>query len=190
MALAEFIEQLDKLAAAAVTAFEAVGELTALEAERVEYLGTKNGRLRVVQKAMGSVDAADRPQAGKRLNEVKAQIEQAYTAAQQRLGTQAPAAAAPVAERFDATLPGQRLRWGRLHPITQTIEELKGIMGRLGFSVADGPEIEDERHNFEALNIPLEHPAGIRWTTSICPSLVPTEARCCCAARPARCRSA
>jgi phenylalanyl-tRNA synthetase alpha chain len=56
-------------------------------------------------------------------------------------------------------LPGVRLRIGRLHPITQTIEELKDIMGRLGFTPADGPEIEDERHNFEALNIPPSHPA-------------------------------
>src|SRR6185436_11275015 len=61
--------------------------------------------------------------------------------------------------QLDLTLPGTRLRLGRLHPLTQTIEELKDIMGRLGFSPADGPEIEDEWHNFEALNIPLEHPA-------------------------------
>jgi phenylalanyl-tRNA synthetase alpha chain len=61
--------------------------------------------------------------------------------------------------QFDPTLPGEPLRVGRLHPLTQTIEELKEIMGRLGFSPADGPEIEDEWHNFEALNIPAEHPA-------------------------------
>jgi hypothetical protein len=62
-------------------------------------------------------------------------------------------------DRRDPTIPGTAFRVGRLHPITQTIEELKDIMGRLGFSVADGPEIEDEWHNFEALNIPREHPA-------------------------------
>ena len=61
--------------------------------------------------------------------------------------------------QFDPTIPGTAFRVGRLHPITQTIEELKDIMGRLGFSVADGPEVEDEWHNFEALNIPREHPA-------------------------------
>ena len=69
-----------------------------------------------------------------------------------------PHRSGPVTQ-FDPTLPGRQLRLGRLHPITQTIEELKGIMGRLGFSVADGPEVEDEWHNFEAMNIPLEHPA-------------------------------
>ena len=63
------------------------------------------------------------------------------------------------APQFDPTLPGTPLRVGRLHPITQTIEELKDIMGRLGFSVAEGREVEDEWHNFEALNIPPEHPA-------------------------------
>ena len=60
---------------------------------------------------------------------------------------------------FDATLPGQRIHIGRLHPITQTINELKDIMGRLGFTTADGPEIEDDWHNFKALNIPESHPA-------------------------------
>ncbi len=167
MALAEFVKQLDELAASATAAFDAAGETAALEAARVEYLGAKKGRLKAVQKNMGSVDPADRPAAGKRLNEVKTQIEQAFAAAQQRSGSSAAgtsasgssAGPAKQAKRFDATLPGARLRWGHLHPITQTIEELKGIMGRLGFSVADGPEIEDERHNFEALNIPLEHPA-------------------------------
>ncbi len=71
------------------------------------------------------------------------------------------AAAAPSAGAVcsDPTVPGLRLRLGRLHPITRTIEELKEIMGRLGFSVADGPEVEDQWHNFEALNIPPEHPA-------------------------------
>lgn len=159
MALAEFIEQLDELAAAAIASFEAAGQTQDLEAARVEYLGAKKGRLKAVQKNMGRVAPAERPQAGKRLNEVKAKIEQAFAAAQERLGDQQPRKPGAKAEQFDPTLPGEKLRLGRLHPITQTIEELKGIMGRLGFSVADGPEIEDERHNFEALNIPLEHPA-------------------------------
>ncbi len=161
MALAEFVKQLDDLAASATAAFDAASDAAALEAARVEYLGAKKGRFKAVQKNMGSVEPADRPVAGKRLNEVKTRIEQAYAAAQQRSGASAgaPSGQAKKAKQFDATLPGQHLRWGHLHPITQTIEELKGIMGRLGFSVADGPEIEDERHNFEALNIPLEHPA-------------------------------
>ncbi len=159
MALAEFLTQLDELAEAAQGAFDSAADSDSLEAARVEYLGAKNGRLKAVQKNMGSVEPSERPQAGKRLNEVKKQIEAALAAAQQRLGGGGSRSSARQAQPFDATLPGQTLRWGHLHPITQTIEELKEIMGRLGFSVADGPEIEDERHNFEALNIPLEHPA-------------------------------
>jgi phenylalanyl-tRNA synthetase alpha chain len=159
MALADFIGQLDKLATSATAAFDAAGETVALEAARVEFLGAKKGRLKAVQKNMGAVEPAERPLAGKRLNEVKTEIEKAFVTAQERLGSDGARKSAGSVTQFDATLPGRCLRWGHLHPITQTIEALKGIMGRLGFSVADGPEIEDERHNFEALNIPLEHPA-------------------------------
>jgi phenylalanyl-tRNA synthetase alpha chain len=159
MALAEFLTQLDELVAAATAAFDAAADGASLEATRIEFVGAKKGRMKAIQKLMGAVDAAERPAAGKRLNEVKAQIEAAFAAAQSRLGAADGPRRAGPGTQFDPTLPGCQLRLGRLHPITQTIEELKGIMGRLGFSVADGPEIEDEWHNFEALNIPLEHPA-------------------------------
>jgi phenylalanyl-tRNA synthetase alpha chain len=159
MALADYLNELDALAAAATAALAAAADQSELEAARVEFLGAKKGQLKTIQKGMGSLDPADRPAAGKRLNDVKAQIDAALAAAKQRL----EAAGGPVrgsgTDRFDPTLPGRPLRLGRLHPITQTIEELKDIMGRLGFSVAEGPEVEDEWHNFEALNIPLEHPA-------------------------------
>ncbi len=159
MALAQFLEQLDELVASATAALNAADDTAALEAVRVEYVGAKKGRLKTVQKSMGQVDPTQRPLAGKRLNDVKAQIEQAFVAAQERLGADLAGSRRGRSKQFDSTLPGHGLRWGRLHPITQTIEELKEIMGRLGFSVAEGPEIEDEWHNFEALNIPLEHPA-------------------------------
>jgi len=105
---------------------------------------------------MGGVDKEDRPEAGKKLNEVKQAINAAFEAAKERL---LGGGDTTTAEAFDVTLPGETLTLGHVHPITQTIEEIKDIMGRLGFSVAEGPEIEDEWHNFEALNIPLEHPA-------------------------------
>ena len=159
MALVEFLKQLDDLVTAATAAFDAAADEASLETARIEFVGAKKGRMKAIQKLMGAVDSVERPAAGKRLNEVKARIEAAFAAAQGRLGASAgPHRAGPVTQ-FDPTLPGRQLRLGRLHPITQTVEELKGIMGRLGFSVADGPEIEDEWHNFEALNIPLEHPA-------------------------------
>src|SRR5262245_50433117 len=157
MNLAQFLAELDGLLAEAQAAFDAAAEPAALEAARIEFLGAAKGRLKAVQKGLGAVAKEDKPAAGKRFNEVKSAIEAAFEAAQQRA-----TAAGPTAKggpQFDPTVPGAPLRLGRLHPITQTIEELKDIMGRLGFSAADGPEIEDEWHNFEALNIPREHPA-------------------------------
>ena len=160
MALAEFAEQLDQLLAAAEGAMQSAADAESLEAARVEFLGAKRGMLREVQKGLGKVDKADRPAAGKRFNEVKTSVESAFQAAKGRLDRHdVERAALPGQDQFDPTEPGTPLVLGHLHPITQTLEELKDIMGRLGFSVADGPEIEDEWHNFEALNIPPEHPA-------------------------------
>lgn len=159
MALADFLLQLDALSQEATAAFASAADAAALEAARVEFLGAKSGRLKSVQKGLGAVDATDKPAAGKRFNEVKQALEAGLQQATERLSAGGTARSGKQAEIFDPTLPGRPLRLGRLHPITQTIEELKDIMGRLGFSVADGPEIEDERHNFEALNIPSDHPA-------------------------------
>jgi phenylalanyl-tRNA synthetase alpha chain len=157
MNLAQFLADLDALLAEANAAFDAAGNADSLEAARIEFLGAAKGRLKNVQKGLGAVGKEDKPAAGKRFNEVKTQIEAGFEAAQSRL--KSGGAVAKSGPQFDPTVPGQPLRLGKLHPITQTIEELKDIMGRLGFSPADGPEIEDEYHNFEALNIPLEHPA-------------------------------
>ena len=157
MALAEFLAELDSLARKANETFAAVGDAVGLEAARVEFVGARSGRLKDVQKGLGQVDKADKPAAGKRFNEVKQQIDAALQAATERLAEKKAAKAESC--QFDPTVPGMRPRLGHLHPVTQTIEELKDIMGRLGFTVADGPEVEDPWHNFEALNIPLEHPA-------------------------------
>ena len=157
MALSDFAEQLDQLIADANGSFENVTDIESLEEARVEFLGAKKGRLKAAQKLMGSVAKEDKPAAGKKFNEVKQAIETAFQSKKAELG--GPATSKKSAGEFDPTLPGKEFRLGRLHPITQTIEELKDIMGRLGFSVEDGPEIEDDYHNFEALNIPREHPA-------------------------------
>ena len=156
MALADFLAELDQLASDAHSAFDGAADADALEAARVEFLGAKAGRLKAVQKGLGKVDKADKPTAGQKLNSVKQLVEKALEAAQQKL---AEGSATAAQEAFDPTLPGKPLRVGRLHPITQTIERMKEIMGRLGFSAVEGPEIEDDWHNFEALNIPLSHPA-------------------------------
>lgn len=157
MALAEFLTELDNLVREATEAFAAVQDAAALEAARIEFVGARSGRLKDLQKGLGQVDKADKPSTGKRFNEVKQQIEAALLAATERLALKSGGKAEP--RQYDPTVPGLRPRLGRLHPVTQTIEELKDIMGRLGFTVADGPEVEDPWHNFEALNIPLEHPA-------------------------------
>lgn len=157
VSLAAFVSELDAFEAAAAAAFAAAADLAALEAARIEFLGAKSGQLKSLQKGLGTVDKADKPAAGKRFNDAKAAVEAAFQRARHRLA----AASTPSdgGEPFDPTLPGRRLRLGHLHPITQTIEDLKEIMGRLGFNVASGPEVEDEWHNFEALNIPRSHPA-------------------------------
>jgi phenylalanyl-tRNA synthetase alpha chain len=155
--LADFLAELDQLCRDAQTAFDAAGDAAALEAARIDFLGMKSGRIKAAQKGLGSVDKADKPQAGQRFNEVKKSLDAAFEAAQARLASGAATTAA--SPQFDPTVPGIRPRLGHLHPLTQTIEELKDLMGRLGFSAVDGPEVEDEWHNFEALNIPAEHPA-------------------------------
>lgn len=156
MALSDFISDLEALEADASSALTGASDAEAVEAARVEFLGAKAGRLKTIQKGMGSVDKTDKPAAGQKLNAVKSAIEAALEAAQTRI---ASGAAEAETTAFDATVPGRPLRRGRLHPITQTIERMKEIMGRLGFSAVEGPEIEDDWHNFVALNIPETHPA-------------------------------
>jgi len=155
VALSEFLASLDNLAEQARAAFASADSSESLEAARIDYLGAKSGQVRKVQQGLGKVDKADKPTAGKRFNEVKNLIEAALAEATQQIGT----GNEEITEPFDVTLPGRPTRVGHLHPITQTIREMKDIMGRLGFTAVEGPEIEDDWHNFEALNIPLSHPA-------------------------------
>jgi len=160
MSLNDFIKQLDDLVESASTRFEdAINQVDKdiLEETRVEYLGAKSGKLKEVQKGLGKVSKEDKPVAGKRFNEVKNRLEELFQSAADAI-TGGSGKKGKV-EAIDVTLPGKRPRLGHIHPITQTIDELKDIMGRLGFSAVEGPEIEDDWHNFEALNIPLEHPA-------------------------------
>jgi phenylalanyl-tRNA synthetase alpha chain len=157
MALRDFLADLDALCREAVAAFSEAADAERLEAARIEFLGARSGRLRSAQKGLGGVDKADKPAAGKRFNDVKQRLEAAYQEARERLARRRGREA--ESRHFDPTVPGLRPRLGHVHPVTQTIEEMKDIMGRLGFTVADGPEVEDPWHNFEALNIPPAHPA-------------------------------
>lgn len=139
---------------AAFKAIESVGGSEDLEAVRIEFLGKKKGRLRDLQALLGKADPAERPALGKLFNQVKTAVEAQLAQKQQEISR--PKAALTG---LDITLPGSPVHIGRKHPLTQTIEEFKDLMGRFGFTVAEGPEMEDEHHNFVALNIPADHPA-------------------------------
>ena len=115
VALQDFLADLDRLAADAQSAFSQTADSEALEVARIEFLGAKGGRLRAVQKGMAQVDPSDRPAAGKRLNEVKRALEDAYQRAHEQLTTDSVVG---QQELFDPTLPGTRLQLGGLHPIT------------------------------------------------------------------------
>lgn len=150
-----FKASLEALQRDAATAFAAVADAPSLEAARVEFAGAKSGRLKAAQKLLGGIDAADKPAAGKLFNDAKGAVTALLEAAQDRLTGTATQALEPV----DVTLPGEPVRLGHFHPITQTIRRVQEIMGRLGFESVDGPEVEDQWHNFDALAIPPEHPA-------------------------------
>jgi phenylalanyl-tRNA synthetase alpha chain len=140
------------LRAEALAALDAAEGPDALEAWRIRYLGSK-GAVRAVMQRLREVPPADKPAAGKAVNACKQALQAAYDAR---------AAAAPArraAAAVDVTLPGTPHHIGHTHVITQAIDEIAEIFGRMGFQPAYGPEVEDERHNFDALNIPRAHPA-------------------------------
>jgi phenylalanyl-tRNA synthetase alpha chain len=154
--LESFVLEVSRLRDEAESAFREVRSAATLEEARVSFVGAKSGQLKAIQKLLGGVSSSDRPEAGRAFNELKQAVAALLEEAQDRL---AAAAASPEAAAIDVTLPGRPVRLGRLHPITRTIREVQGIMSRLGFECVDGPEVEDQWHNFEALAIPAEHPA-------------------------------
>lgn len=151
----EILKAFDEFEKSAVAAIAATKDSESLETVRIDFLGQKNGRIRELQKLVGQVTAADKPAVGKRFNEVRTVVTEMLERRLKELSTRTSAA---VTE-FDVTLPGDLPKSGKLHPITRTITQFRELMGRFGFTVVEGPELEDERHNFEALNIPEDHPA-------------------------------
>ena len=154
VSLESFLAELDSLRADAIVALAEAGDADAVERARVGFLGAKSGRLKAIQKLLGGVAGPDKPAAGRHFNEAKEAVAAALEAAQARV-----AGAVAAVEPLDVTLPGAPVRAGHLHPITQTIRRVQEIMARLGFESVDGPEVEDQWHNFEALAIGPEHPA-------------------------------
>lgn len=127
----------------------------AVEAFRVSFLGRKNGRLKALSEKMRDIDVADRPVFGKNINALKTLVNDRLDEAQQMLR----GASQNSGDTIDLTLPGRMPALGSLHPLTQTAEEIQEIFKAYGFSIAEGPEIEDDWHNFTSLNFPPDHPA-------------------------------
>ena len=151
-----FLEELSALQALAEARLQTVEDAGALEAWRIEYLGGK-GAVKDAMQRLKDVPKPDKPAAGKAANELKDALQAAYAARQDALG--AAGGTRKAAPPVDVTLPGRRPAIGHTHVITQTVNAICEIFGRMGFEVVYGPEVEDERHNFEALNIPPSHPA-------------------------------
>ena len=142
----------------AVAAIEAAGvTLAELDGIRVKVFG-KKGELTAIQRGMGKLDPAERPRLGQIVNEARASIESALEKKRAALAEEALAAKL-AGEKIDVTLPGRREPLGHLHPLTVTMERIKDIFMAMGYSVEEGPEIERDHYNFEALNLPKDHPA-------------------------------
>ncbi len=149
-------DKLEQLRRQALEAFAAAVSDEDLEQARITYLG-RRGQLREVMQGLGSVPAEQRPELGRLANEVSRQIEQSF--AQRREQLAAAVAAGAVGETLDVTLPGRAPRVGKQHPLLATLDEMIEIFLGLGFTVAEGPEVENYYYSFEALNYPEFHPA-------------------------------
>ncbi len=149
--------ELEQLAKQAESSIAAAEDLSVLDDLRVEYLG-KKGRLTGLLKGLGSLSAEERPAAGAKINDVKQSLQDLI--GQRKMHFESIELDAKLAdETIDVTLPGRGEDVGGLHPVTRTMERIEGFFSRIGYDVEVGPEIEDDYHNFESLNIPSHHPA-------------------------------
>ena len=151
------MENLDALVSQALEAVQRAEDVNALEQLRVLYLG-KKGELTQVMKTLGDLPADERPKVGALINAAKERMQEVLNA-RKALLEQAELTAKLAAECIDVTLPGRGQTSGGLHPVTRTLERVEQFFTRIGYGIAEGPEVEDDYHNFEALNIPGHHPA-------------------------------
>jgi phenylalanyl-tRNA synthetase alpha chain len=149
------LEQFEQIGKEALTELEKVSDLGALEEFRIKYLARK-GQITQLLSQIGKLPLNQKPKAGQLANRIKKEVTKAFEELKQTLEAQKGEASQ---ELIDVTLPGVPVQIGKPHVITQTLSELLEIFGRMGFGVAYGPEVEDEWHNFIALNIGPEHPA-------------------------------
>ena len=158
------LKQLEELKANALSALEGISNATELEAWRVRYLGRKS-ELTTILRSLAQLPLEERKAIGAQANEVKANLEDNLEQKSQALQI-AKLATSTKRKYFDVTLPGRHPPTGRLHPITQTLYEICDIFTSMGFQMVEGPEVEWDYYNFEALNIPSEHPARDTMSTS------------------------
>ena len=150
-------KQIAELQQTALTAIAESAQLSALQELRVQYLG-KKGALTALLRGMGALSPEDRPRIGQLVNDVRQQLEAAFEEKETVLSEQALAQKL-ASEKIDISLPGRRQVLGHRHPITLTMDRIKSTFVRMGFQIAEGPEIENDYYNFEALNLPKDHPA-------------------------------
>lgn len=149
--------QLQDIVQRAEQSISATDSLPQLDEIRVQFLG-KKGELTALMKTLGQLSNEERPKAGQLINEAKQAVQQCLTERKQSL-TEAQLNEKLSSEAIDVTLPGRESELGGLHPVTRTLRRIEAIFARAGFEVETGPEVEDDWHNFEALNIPETHPA-------------------------------
>jgi phenylalanyl-tRNA synthetase alpha chain len=148
------LNEIEPLKQAALADLTAAPDLAALEHAKGNWIGA-HGRFTALMKQLGSLPKEDRPAAGKRINLAKVELEAVLAARREQLEQKAALPKDPT----DFTLPGRRRALGKLHPLTQVTEDIVRSFRKIGFVVADGPEVEDEYHCFDALNTPADHPA-------------------------------
>lgn len=150
-------ETLEKIKNQAIEELGEIGSVEALESFRVKYLG-KKGSLTSVLKSMGSLSPDERPIVGQRANEVRAAIEEKLEEARVNLAQKFENMKL-ASETIDVTMPGRTAPLGKKHPLTTVLDDLKDIFIGMGYSIAEGPDVELDYYNFEALNLPPDHPA-------------------------------
>ena len=151
------MQDLDNLVEQAISAINSTDSINDLEQIRVNYLG-KKGHITSQMKLLGKLSQEERPKVGQIINQAKQKVQQAIQTRKEIL-VQLDLDKKLEAEKIDVTLPGRGNKPGGIHPITRTLERIETLFAEMGFEVKTGPEVEDDYHNFEALNIPESHPA-------------------------------
>src|SRR6201996_3680896 len=152
--MAGFLDQIEPLKQTALAELKAAPHLAALEQTKGAWIGP-NGKFTALMKQLGTLSKEEKPAAGKLINAAKVELETVLVARREELELKAALPKEPT----DFTLPGRRRALGKLHPLTQVTDDIVRAFRKIGFAVADGPEIEDEYHCFDALNTPADHPA-------------------------------